>query len=191
MHPCGHLMRPWWQVGYGYAPIPHMLLVLVVLTSSTFKHLPFSRSRRGRHWTLANFSQSSESVMARCCKMLSLHSLFFLWVIALQRTQCAAAWNRPDDAIEKRQALGPSPLVDFQVYEPVLTPSGTTDQYGCIYTQLLMDHVFAYSYGMPFVGADNSCDGRIESMKADMVTRKLYTPTLRLQSRYHEPYGSF
>ena len=90
--------------------------------------------------------------MARCWSIPSHRSWLFLWVVALQWAQCLASWKGPDMAIGKRQALAPSTLVDFQVYEPVLTPSGTVDQYGCVYTQLLMDHVFAYSYGMPFVG---------------------------------------
>ena len=51
-----------------------------------------------------------------------------------------------------RQASAAGPLVDFQVYEPVLTPSGASDQYGCIYTKELMSYEFANSYGAPFVG---------------------------------------
>ena len=51
-----------------------------------------------------------------------------------------------------RQASAAGPLVDFQVYEPVLTPSGASDQYGCIYTKDLMSYEFANSYGAPFVG---------------------------------------
>jgi hypothetical protein len=64
----------------------------------------------------------------------------------------------------------PTGLLDvFQVYQPVLTPQGATDQTvsseGVEGTStiaaaaspdscevLLMDHVFAYSYGIPFVG---------------------------------------
>ena len=51
-----------------------------------------------------------------------------------------------------RQAPAVGPLVDFQVSEPVLTPSGASDQYGCIYTKKLMSYEFANSYGHPFVG---------------------------------------
>ena len=51
-----------------------------------------------------------------------------------------------------RQAPAVGPLVDFQVSEPVLTPSSASDQYGCIYTKKLMSHEFANSYGAPFVG---------------------------------------
>lgn len=93
--------------------------------------------------------------MVRSWSIPRLHSQLFLWVITLQWTQCVASWEGPNASLGKRQSPAPSPLVDFQVYEPVLTPSGTADQYGCVYTQLLMDHVFAYSYGMPFVGTSN------------------------------------
>lgn len=57
----------------------------------------------------------------------------------------------------------------FQVYQPVLTPSGPTDEIilgdgaenttaiasaasGSSCQVVLMEHVFAYSYGQPFVG---------------------------------------
>ncbi|KAI4169276.1 MAG: hypothetical protein LQ348_007309 [Seirophora lacunosa] len=58
----------------------------------------------------------------------------------------------PDYALGKRQTPIIPPLVNLQVSEPILTPVGDSDQYGCIHTQLLMDHVFAFSYGKPFVG---------------------------------------
>lgn len=58
-----------------------------------------------------------------------------------------------DHALVKRQAEPPAgALVDFQVYEPVLTPSGSSDEYGCVYTKILMEYDFANSYGVPFVG---------------------------------------
>lgn len=59
-------------------------------------------------------------------------------------------------------------LQDFQVYPPVLTPQGITNgsgnpfpsginpqAQGCVDQQVLMQHVFAYSYGQPFVGKYN------------------------------------
>ena len=52
----------------------------------------------------------------------------------------------------KRQAPAAGPFLDFQVYQPLLTPTGASDQYGCIYTKELMSHEFANSYGTPFVG---------------------------------------
>lgn len=57
-----------------------------------------------------------------------------------------------DTLLQLRQVAQTSPLINFQVYEPVLTPTGPSDEYGCVYTKLLMDHVFALSYGKPFVG---------------------------------------
>lgn len=62
-----------------------------------------------------------------------------------------AAFAHPDHA--KRQgAPGSGVLTDFQVYEPVLTPSGSSNQYGCVYIKTLMEYDFANSYGAPFVG---------------------------------------
>lgn len=55
--------------------------------------------------------------------------------------------------IGRRQAQpAPGQLNDFQVYEPVLTPEGPSDQHGCVYTTVLMEYNFANSYGSPFVG---------------------------------------
>ena len=54
-------------------------------------------------------------------------------------------------AIIARQASS-AVLKVFQVHEPVLTLQGTDNQYGCVYTELLMEHSFGFSYGIPFVG---------------------------------------
>ncbi|KAI9740531.1 MAG: hypothetical protein M1834_005112 [Cirrosporium novae-zelandiae] len=51
----------------------------------------------------------------------------------------------------KRTTSSPR-LVDFQVSEPVFTPQGTSNSYGCVETKTLMEHTFAYSYGNPYVG---------------------------------------
>ena len=84
---------------------------------------------------------------------LSLSQRFLLCVFAALSRHITGSEAHPDYVVETRQApLAASPLVDFQVYEPVLTPTGPTNQYGCVYTQLLMEHVFGFSYGMPFVG---------------------------------------
>ena len=48
--------------------------------------------------------------------------------------------------------LQEKPEVPFQVAEPVLHPQPPRDEHGCVYTQLLMQHVFGFSYGHPFVG---------------------------------------
>ena len=48
--------------------------------------------------------------------------------------------------------LQDEPIVPFQVAEPVLHPEPPRDEHGCVHTQLLMQHVFGFSYGHPFVG---------------------------------------
>ena len=93
--------------------------------------------------------------MASCLEASRLSSPYplLLCVFAAFSVQAGRLEPQPDHAIRERQTTpAASPLVDFQVYEPVLTPSGSSDQYGCIHTQLLMDHVFGFSYGKPFVG---------------------------------------
>ncbi len=58
-----------------------------------------------------------------------------------------------DYSVQKLEsAVESSTLVNFQVHEPVLTPTGPSDELGCVHSQLLMEHVFAFSYGNPFVG---------------------------------------
>ena len=97
---------------------------------------------------------------------LKSRSSLLLCVITLLSFEPASALQQSNHALRKRQNTNVStlPLEDFQVYEPVLTPSGTSDRYGCIHTQLLMEHVFAYSYGHPFFGmisitnAEYECD---------------------------------
>lgn len=77
--------------------------------------------------------------------------LLFLCVL-ISISRCEVVEKPPDSLLQVRQVAETSPLTDFQVYEPVLTPTGPNDKYGCVYTKLLMDHVFAFSYGNPFVG---------------------------------------
>lgn len=58
---------------------------------------------------------------------------------------------------QKRQGSpSTSLLTDFQVYPPVLTPEGTENEYGCVYTEKLMDFHFANSINGPFVGTCRS-----------------------------------
>jgi hypothetical protein len=78
--------------------------------------------------------------------------LLFSYVFFLPFCRPILAALVPKDVLPKRQAPAAAPLVDFQVSEPVLTPSGTSDQYGCIYTKELMSYEFGNSYGAPFVG---------------------------------------
>lgn len=84
-----------------------------------------------------------------------LHTLLNLMLcvfFAFPSISHASGSQNPNLEVSKRQSAASALLNDFQVYEPVLTPTGSSNQYGCIYTTLLMDHSFGYSYGMPFVG---------------------------------------
>ncbi|KAL9105836.1 MAG: hypothetical protein Q9227_009044 [Pyrenula ochraceoflavens] len=58
---------------------------------------------------------------------------------------------------QRRQSTNSTGVLDvFQVYKPVFTPPAGTNYNGnCVTEQLLMDHVFAFSYGMPFIGPYN------------------------------------
>ena len=58
----------------------------------------------------------------------------------------------PTVDLAKRAPPADVTLYDFQVSTPVLTPTGTSNRYGCIHTTTLMEHTFANSYGTPFVG---------------------------------------
>ena len=47
------------------------------------------------------------------------------------------------------------PLITFQVAKPVVVPEigdGKRKNDKCVHTMVLMEHVFAFSYGKPFVG---------------------------------------
>ena len=79
-----------------------------------------------------------------CCLLRLYVGLVFL-------LSCTQASCNSDGGLQKRQSPS-SPLVDFQVSQPILTPSGDSDQYGCISTITLMEYEFANSYGAPFVG---------------------------------------
>lgn len=81
-----------------------------------------------------------------------------LWVSTTATSQLCrnAVYNSiPDELLGKRQQQHlqkSGPLEAFQVTEPVLNPVPPGDKHGCVHTQLLMQHVFAFSYGHPFVG---------------------------------------
>ena len=111
--------------------------------------------------------------------IIKSHCLLYLYVFALPSAAKARSLQTPDNALQQRQTPAPAPLVDFQVSQPILTPSGTSDQYGCIHTQTLMDHVFSNSYGAPFVGRPFSSKSPDEARLTG--SRGIYTPTLRLQ----------
>lgn len=75
--------------------------------------------------------------MANPRLLINFHSLLLLCVLVTSAVQGALARRIPDNAFSKRQTAPTGLLNDFQVYEPVLTPSGTSNQYGCIYTKTL------------------------------------------------------
>lgn len=82
-----------------------------------------------------------------------MRTFSLLCVLTAPRLSSAITPLASNNVFAKRQISPASTLlVDFQVTEPILTPSGLSDQYGCIYTKVLMEHDFAYSYGAPFVG---------------------------------------
>lgn len=83
-----------------------------------------------------------------------MSSLRWWCVLVFAALAAAVAASEPKYPIVKRQgAPGSGVLTDFQVYEPVLSPVGPSNQYGCVYTQTLMAYDFANSYGAPFIGA--------------------------------------
>lgn len=47
---------------------------------------------------------------------------------------------------------GNNTLVTFQVAKPVVVPTAKEGEGDCVHTMVLMKHVFAFSYGKPFVG---------------------------------------
>lgn len=66
----------------------------------------------------------------------------------------------PDNPVlSRRQSLEPTDPgtqsalgVTFQVAEPVIIPSEQSSGNKCVHKTSLMEHVFAFSYGHPFVG---------------------------------------
>lgn len=87
-------------------------------------------------------------------KTKSCFKLFLLCVFVIFSKQDTDVGQSPNKSLQENQ-VSASPLVNFQVNEPILTPNsdGSKD---CVYTVQLMDHVFAFSYGAPFVGRMNS-----------------------------------
>ena len=108
-------------------------------------------------------------------------------LIAPALSSATVQWS-PDLALPKRQTEpAPGLLNDFQVYEPVLTPTGNTSPYGCVYTKVLMEHDFAFSYGQPFVGREEI---HIKLIPQTLrPSRGLYASALQLQSRDYEFHG--
>jgi hypothetical protein len=98
-----------------------------------------------------------------------------------------------------------SPVLEvFQVYQPVLAPSGPTDQtidnngspnttaigyaetsVSC--TKLLMEYSFGFSYGHPFVGTFFRGRRHFQSVLTT-INRQLYSAIMSIQSGRHELY---
>lgn len=89
-------------------------------------------------------------VCAVCSVTSNRFSRLCVFLLALS---CAAASPVVSNlAPANSQPPAHAPLVDFQVSEPVLTPTGSSNENGCVYSQVLMSHVFANSYGVPYTG---------------------------------------
>lgn len=89
------------------------------------------------------------SVESHSCRLL-----FLLCVLVAPSLSAAFSHTDPDRGPVKRQTPATPPLVAFQVQNPVLVPTANGNQSGCVHTQVLMDHEFAFSYGKPFVGEE-------------------------------------
>lgn len=71
--------------------------------------------------------------------------------------------RQPANVTTTSAAAAATVLEDFEVHQPVLTPSGATldngdstgdsSSVGDSCSVVLMDHIFAYSYGTPYVGS--------------------------------------
>ena len=118
--------------------------------------------------------------------LASMRSFLLLCVLAAPHFASSVLPRIPDHGLGKRQTSSSGITVDFQVTEPVLTPSGTNDQYGCVYTKVLMEHDFAYSYGAPFVGAECAPSFCRMSTYTTPLSRELYTASMQLQPGDYE-----
>lgn len=80
----------------------------------------------------------------------------------LRRQSATASANATSTTAASSATATGTVLVDFQVHQPVLTPEGATLDSGKSNGEagdvqdscqvVLMDHVFAYSYGEPYIG---------------------------------------
>lgn len=108
--------------------------------------------------------------------MIKSHCPLYLYVIISQWAASALSFQTPNDVLQKRQTPASTPLIDFQVSEPVLTPSGASDQYGCIHIQTLMSYVFSNSYGAPFIGRPSPSKSPKEARLIIILLIGEYTP---------------
>lgn len=92
--------------------------------------------------------------MLTSLKSHSCRLLFLSCVLVAPLLSPASSHANPDRGLVKRQTTTTPPLVAFQVQNPVLIPTFSGNQSGCVHTQVLMEHEFAFSYGKPFVGEE-------------------------------------
>lgn len=126
------------------------VVIVAILITRSVAALFFSQfqNRRDSDLDLESIWQLDTLSITLAMRSFLLQGLYAVHVLAGM-----AVRQTPPYPIHDRQAVSSSgPLVDFQVYEPVLTPSGNSTEYGCVYTKTLMEHRFASSYGVPFVG---------------------------------------
>lgn len=130
-----------------------------------------SRERHHSLWTGTSIKVLAIGLVGCCLGLFLLLSGCMPMPRAGGRTEALSTISRSH--LEKYAAPSPSAtssvLNVFQVYQPVLTPEGVTDETilgdgaenttslasassGASCQVLLMEHVFAYSYGLPFVG---------------------------------------
>ncbi|KAL8871062.1 MAG: hypothetical protein Q9174_003034 [Haloplaca sp. 1 TL-2023] len=79
--------------------------------------------------------------------------LLLLCVFGASSLSATVAQKVPDQALANRQTAAEDPLINLQVSNPILLPSGNKSQDGCVHNVVLMEHDFAFSYGKPFVGS--------------------------------------
>lgn len=130
-----------------------------------------SRERHHSLWTGTGIKVLAIGLVGCCLGLFLLLSGCMPMPRAGGRTEALSTISRSH--LEKYAAPLPSATASvlnvFQVYQPVLTPEGVTDETilgdgaenttslasaspGASCQVLLMEHVFAYSYGLPFVG---------------------------------------
>lgn len=96
------------------------------------------------------------SVMTlRCCVQMCVFMVMMMLSVAVASPvfqNLVPADIQSEFPGSQSQSQSQEPLVSFQVTEPVVTPTGSHDEYGCVVSQVLMSHVFAKSYGVPYTG---------------------------------------
>ena len=136
---------------------------------STLQHISITRIQEPRDW-LTLLCQSFSGYMASF-RILDVVLLLFLCSLP----SIAAVPRISTDLLLGRQMVDLTvPLRNFQVSQPVITPAESANHHGRIYTSVLMQHDFAYSYDMPFVGMPRARINSLVDISADPIG--YYTP---------------